>query len=1313
MTIQKNWLQELETRAAAGDQLAHRILGLFWAGLVRVETQNGVRWLIPASTTALFFWHQILRPWAVELSISDGELMRGHLQSTKESQWIKERMIQSIELITSCIHGYDDFRINSKYFIDWGARLVNKGLKILKWIPPVIQVAWDIDRAISHLQQGMEKTLFEGYALLAVLALDAHRHEVSREALKQILELPTVSRSCEGLDCWAELARQFIPRIAYVRNHSSKPFPDASSDELELAKKVLATSDIFLHGHEMTWKYGDLPIRLLNKSCEAGYAEGAFFLGKLLEDGMDSVERFLRISRSARKLFTSNIMKIDIFENELYDFDCLVHEIHHYYNDEEWVIEDFVMSEIYKTGMWLHQHADSSYLNIQSIIINIIKLAEENLDKLMKISPYFRDNDKNRLIHLLTGFVLYSFDSISNMLCLEKSKDLLQIIKVTDEILMPLKGVSEFRNDFNICARVTDEGWDKLLGTKNREKAIELYRKSAKLDGYGSVDANLGLIRLSDNELPKYWQDRICFFQQIKLEGHSDFSRNTLEMAINEFYESENGMSLEKMDSIVWLYNSIYSFSTHIFCQSKNSVFSTLYIIDQSIAREKITNKESIHVPAAIGLMYLFKGDISSSIEYFKIILLSEFESHIIYKNTIEIINEISNLYSYYSQYKSYPDKGYNKISDSFKFSRIFFMRYLADKTKFEDWMVSLFNLSSKLLNFIENNTDKFIQDMDLELAHLYYEIGKLYLMHPNDDTAKMLRQRRMIKRDFKKVKHYMVKAAKIGFTKAIEFCQSYSDLLKICDRDFVPLQGIYKDKFRVPISLTADFHYRFENEDSDSIDSYLSGLSEIHRGGIGVRHSYYNINVNSEKELDATDIRMATYYLAPIKRAAEEGLDLAQYQVALLYLAQHQLYLQNQKNNAEFELMDFEKDPEVVQTNPLARYIEALNWFRRAATQGHIKAIRELGQLLQVSSDPQDQREALDWLAKGKAAGDLKAEREYWRLKLKTGDLSGGDLAEFEQRLPEIRAALPEAARDWVGLLGDLRAIQSARTEAENLMAMFSHKFRGSLDSIDYNTRHGGDLKRYRQAIQTMHGMLNVFGLISTDEMRLCDQLASDTSGEGNLTATISHTLDLVLSHLLASTTSSMEKIRHHYRHAAIIDGQVPADISRRDWKNSHYRLESALQMTWEDDYHLTAGEAQNFAGLLTWIASHFFPIRMVGLESSPDYYNVGGIKDSLLMVVLTELLTNLFKYYDGTDPATLTWAADTTGWRLTVTNPTTTYEQQRTDKGSGRGLRFLDTLARKVGGRFTNQTLKVDNGALTHEATFCLPGHLFPSKS
>ncbi|MEI6415188.1 MAG: hypothetical protein WCP34_13130 [Pseudomonadota bacterium] len=370
------------------------------------------------------------------------------------------------------------------------------------------------------------------------------------------------------------------------------------------------------------------------------------------------------------------------------------------------------------------------------------------------------------------------------------------------------------------------------------------------------------------------------------------------------------------------------------------------------------------------------------------------------------------------------------------------------------------------------------------------------------------------------------------------------------------------------------------------------------------------------------------------------------------------------------------------------------------------MKAIRELGRLLQETGDPQNQREALDWFAKGKMVGDLEAEREYWRLKLKTNDLSVGDLAEFNERLPEIRAALPEAARDWVGLLGDLRAIQAARTEAENLMAMFAHKFRGSLDSIDYNTRHGGNLNRYRQAVHTMRGMLDVFGLVSTDEARLCTLLAADTAGEGHLTATVSHTLDLTLSHLLAKT--SREKIRQHYRRAAVLSGQVPADITRKAWRDRFYPQEHALQETWEDDYHITAGDTPDLASLLAWIAPHFFPLRMVGLEAASDRYEAGGFKDSLLMVVLTELLTNLFKYHDGTSPATLTWTADATGWRLTVTNPTSPGESG-IGKGSGRGLRFLDTLARKVGGQFTHQTLEADNGELTHEATFCLPGRLF----
>jgi len=110
---------------------------------------------------------------------------------------------------------------------------------------------------------------------------------------------------------------------------------------------------------------------------------------------MHGVKRFLRISRSAMKLLKSNIMKTDILDNELYDdIDTLDDEIQHYY-EEQWDIEDFVMSEVNQAGKWLYQIADGSDFVNNSLPLNIIiKLVEKNIDKLIQASHYFTKNNK-------------------------------------------------------------------------------------------------------------------------------------------------------------------------------------------------------------------------------------------------------------------------------------------------------------------------------------------------------------------------------------------------------------------------------------------------------------------------------------------------------------------------------------------------------------------------------------------------------------------------------------------------------------------------------------------------------------------------------------------------------------------------------------------------------------------------------------------------------------------------------------------------------------------------------------------------------
>ncbi len=74
---------------------------------------------------------------------------------------------------------------------------------------------------------------------------------------------------------------------------------------------------------------------------------------------------------------------------------------------------------------------------------------------------------------------------------------------------------------------------------------------------------------------------------------------------------------------------------------------------------------------------------------------------------------------------------------------------------------------------------------------------------------------------------------------------------------------------------------------------------------------------------------------------------------------------------------------------------------------------------------------------------------------------------------------------------------LQQKEKDLEDIMAMFSHKFRSPLDAIIYNTNHENNPKMYIEAAQTMRGLLDIFSIISTNEKDLQEKIKGDNRGE------------------------------------------------------------------------------------------------------------------------------------------------------------------------------------------------------------------------
>jgi len=256
-------------------------------------------------------------------------------------------------------------------------------------------------------------------------------------------------------------------------------------------------------------------------------------------------------------------------------------------------------------------------------------------------------------------------------------------------------------------------------------------------------------------------------------------------------------------------------------------------------------------------------------------------------------------------------------------------------------------------------------------------------------------------------------------------------------------------------------------------------------------------------------------------------------------------------------------------------------------------------------------------------------------------------------------------------------------RYELEETMAMFAHKFRSPLDAIIYNTEHEHQEKLYRQAAQTMRGLLDIFSLVATDADKLQDRLKQDCRGNGNLITAFSKVLDMVLLHLLSASAKGL--IRQHYLRYAKAQGLCDVETSSKQWYEDCRDVEQQLQQDWEQSYAQLLSQSATLAQRLAWLESHFFKLELLGFERDDIRFDEYGITESLLTIVLNEFLVNVFKYYASGEsaPVVLEWISRDGHQVLACRNPSTRHERTRI-KGSGKGHVFLSALARKIGSEF-----------------------------
>lgn len=268
---------------------------------------------------------------------------------------------------------------------------------------------------------------------------------------------------------------------------------------------------------------------------------------------------------------------------------------------------------------------------------------------------------------------------------------------------------------------------------------------------------------------------------------------------------------------------------------------------------------------------------------------------------------------------------------------------------------------------------------------------------------------------------------------------------------------------------------------------------------------------------------------------------------------------------------------------------------------------------------------------------------------------------------------------------------LQKAKKELEEMLSMFAHKFRSPLDTIIYNTTHENQAKLYTEAAQTMRGLLDVFIAISTDSERLKERIKQDNQGQGRLLTLFLKTLDMLMLHLLSPTGA--KKIRQHYLAHAKAQGQCAPDLSYKAWREGFYELEQQMQAEWEQSYAQLLNQSESLEPRLAWVEQHFFKLELPGFDNEEIQFEPNEFKESFLMILLNEILVNVFKYYSSEikQPVVLEWH-ECDGYQVLSCHNPSVRSERSIIKGSGKGHVFLSTLARKTGSQFVKPKLQDD---------------------
>jgi len=503
----------------------------------------------------------------------------------------------------------------------------------------------------------------------------------------------------------------------------------------------------------------------------------------------------------------------------------------------------------------------------------------------------------------------------------------------------------------------------------------------------------------------------------------------------------------------------------------------------------------------------------------------------------------------------------------------------------------------------------------------------------------------------------------------------------------------------------------------------------------------------NTKGQLVQSDLKQALYWW---KKAADKGQREAQYR-----LGKH--YYDNNEKLINAQAVDWWKKA-AEQGHTDAQYYlgnayyngwnteksnqdqkQAIEWWQKAADQGHVTAQYNLGIVYKNNKlgVKEDYEKALQWLRKvakhnndplviyaqyhlgimykdGLGCSRNLQEAENWFNEI--ADKSGNVLTEkvvldrndIEKGLIEtVRKLAHEALLDIEKILDREKNIkieeqEKAKQELEDIMALFAHKFRGPLLNIQYNANHKNQNTRALKAVQTMTALLDIFSTISTDDIKLREKISQDKRGDRTLTGVLVESLLLAMPQLLIAR--HIKRIKQHYLSYAKKTGQIPSTATWEQLTDDYLDILENLQIEWENSFMELIFESSDLTDMTLWMQKRFFPIQIQGFNNNPICFRHYGATESVLIIVMTEMLLNSIKYYSATtiQPIVVRWKFQQDRCLLTCENPTTQKESD-SSKGTHKGQSFLNMIARKLEGIFTTN-LKQNR----YTAEFNLPRHL-----